>query len=222
MTHVNLMIVTPGSNMLRGYVECLLATASYLSEKQITFGWSSKFSSNVYDSREISLSGTYENTVSDSRPFQGEITYDKILWIDSDILWHPEDVYKLYLSDKEIISGAYFQANGSIMAFKELFGPPLQLDDIKDKKVPFEIYAAGFGFVCFKQGVFESLSRPWFQMVTGTKIIDGKEVTLPILGEDLSLFKRLKDNNYLVWLDPTVVVGHVKSVVCTQNGMVPA
>jgi len=222
MTHVNLMIVTPGRSMLRGYVECLLATAAYLAEKNITFGWSSKYSSNVYDSREISLSGTYENDISHSLPFGGEITYDKILWIDSDILWSPEDAYKLYISDKDVISGVYFQANGEIMAFTELFGAPLTMANIKGKTEPFEIYAAGFGFVCFKQGVFESLSRPWFQMVSGTKVMNGVEVTLPIMGEDLSLFHRVKQLNYSIWLDPSVMAGHVKSVICTQNGMIPA
>lgn len=219
MSHVNLMIVTPGHSLHRLYVNSLLNTSTLLAEKGLTFGWSGQFSSNVYDAREISLNGGFENDVTETRPFRGEVSYDKILWIDSDIVWKPEDVLKLYESDKEVTSGVYFQANGAVMAFKELFGAPMTYEDIKNEKTPFEIYAAGFGFICFKKGVFESLPRPWFQMVSGTKNINGNDVTFPILGEDLSLCQRLQDANIKLWLDPTVIVGHIKSVVISELGV---
>lgn len=219
MTHVNLMILTPGHSVLKQYIDSLMATASLLATKNITFGWSGAHSSNVYDARELTLNGSSQLSMEETKPFSGQVTYDKLLWIDSDIIWQPEDVLKLYESDKDVISGVYFQTNGNIMAFTELFGQPLTYKDIEDKRIPFEIYAAGFGFVCFKSGVFESLSRPWFQMKNGTKMLEGKEITFPIMGEDLSLFQRVQEANISVWLDPTVIVGHVKPVICTQYGM---
>jgi hypothetical protein len=219
--HVNLVIATPGHSMISGYVKCLMATMDILNQNDISVAWTSEYSSNVSDAREVTLAGTFQNSLTETKPFEGRLTYDKILWIDSDITWEPEDVLKLYNSDKDIISGAYLIATGDVMAYKEKLGKPYSYDEVKQMTEPVEIYSAGFGFICFKSGIFEKMPRPWFQAFPTETEIDGKPYVFNMLGEDISLCHRAKSLGFQIWLDPTVKVTHHKTVKLTWEGVKP-
>jgi len=219
--HINLVIATPGHSMMTGYVKCLLATLDLLAQNNITVAWNSQYSSHVADAREITLSGTLQNSFTETRPFQGQITYDKILWIDSDITWNPEDVLKLYKSDKDIISGAYLLANGEVMAHSKKLSAPYRYDEVINMTEPVEVESAGFGFICFKSGIFEKMPRPWFQSFPVTTQVDGKDYTFNMIGEDMSLCYRAKELGFEIWLDPTVRLTHHKTVRLTWEGVQP-
>ena len=219
--HVNLVIATPGHSMISGYVKCLMATMDILNQNDISVAWTSEYSSNVSDAREVTLAGTFQNSLTETKPFEGRLTYDKILWIDSDITWEPEDVLKLYNSDKDIISGAYLIATGDVMAYKEKLGKPYSYDEVKQMTEPVEIYSAGFGFICFKSGIFEKMPRPWFQAFPTETEIDGKPYVFNMLGEDISLCHRAKSLGFQIWLDPTVKVTHHKTIKLTWEGVKP-
>lgn len=219
MVHVNLIIATPGHSVMSAYLKSLLAATRALEQKGISWAFSQEYSSHVADAREMTLNGGNENSVTESRPFKGEITYDKILWIDSDIMFTPEDVIRAYESPFDVVSGAYTIASGEVVAYKELFGPGYSIDQVKAMKEPIEIFGAGLGFFCVKSGVFEKLSRPWFQSVPGTKIIEGEEFTFPIMGEDLSLCKRINDAGFKIWLDPEIKLIHHKTFKLTWEGL---
>jgi hypothetical protein len=220
--HVNLMICTPGHSLMGSYVKSLLETANELNKAGITWGYSNEYSSHVGDAREMTLNGGPEMNPFDSRPFKGDITYDKIMWIDSDIAWKAEDVIKLYASDKDVISGAYLLANGSVVAHKEKFGRPFSYEEVKDLKEIEKIYSAGFGFICVKNGVFESLSRPWFQASNDIiKGPDGQELPFAIMGEDTSWCHRVNELGFEVYFDPTVQVTHHKMMKLTWEGIAP-
>lgn len=219
MKHANLVILTPGHSMMGAYVRSLLNTGKVLEQNGISWAFSNDYASHVADAREITLSGTRQNNVFDSRPFSGEFTYDKLLWIDSDIAWEPEDVLKLYHSDKDIVTGAYILDTGVVAAYKTMFGSPMSQDDVINLKEVTEIEGAGFGFICFKSGIFENLSRPWFQMVPKQHIIGGQEITIPIMGEDLSLCERVRKIGFKIWLDPSVRLVHHKTLKLNWNGV---
>jgi hypothetical protein len=218
MPHVNLVIATPGKSFTASYVKSLLATAGLLIDSGITFTFANGYSSHVADAREITLSGTRENNIADSRPFEGNITYDKILWIDSDISWNPEDVLKIYESDKDIISGAYLLDGGAVAAYKEGYKAPFTYDEVKEMSELFPVHSVGFGFVCFKSGIFEKLSRPWFQSPTVTINVDGKDYSFAVIGEDISLCHRVNQLGYQIWLDPTIRLTHQRTVQAGWDG----
>jgi GT2 family glycosyltransferase len=217
-THVNVIILTPGYNLMGSYVRCLLDTQDELTKRQITWAWSNEYSSHVADAREMTLSGTRTNDPSESRPFHGTVTYDKLIWIDSDINWTPEDFIKIYESDKDIVSGAYLLASGEVMAYKELFKRPYTHAEVLEMTDPVQVSSVGFGFLCIKQGIFEKMSRPWFQSVLASTSYDGKDYTFPIMGEDLSWCKRASDAGNEIWLDPSVKVIHNKNMKLTWEG----
>lgn len=219
--HLNIIFCTPGHSVMSSYVKCFLETTKLLNEKGITWGWSSEYSSHVADAREVTLNGDNNNIIEESRPFKGDITYDKLMWIDSDINWKPEDVLKLYESDKDIISGMYMQGTGEVVAYQELFGRGFTYDEVKDKTELMKVASVGFGFVCIKQGIFEQLSRPWFQSVEATVKRESGDWTFPILGEDLSFCHRVGKLGYDIYLDPTVKLIHNKMMKLTWEGIRP-
>jgi hypothetical protein len=217
-THINVIIATPGHSMMSTYVRSLLELTGKLNQEGITWAWSSEYSSHVADAREITLNGSNHNEINEQRPFKGNITYDKILWIDSDITFTPEDALTLIKSDKDIITGAYLLGSGEVTVYKEILKLGYMYDEVKSMTEPVKVAGCGFGFLAVKSGIFESMTRPWFQSVIITSD-DG--FSFPIMGEDLSWCKRATDLGYDIWFDPTVRVTHNKMMKLTWEGIQP-
>lgn len=218
MQHVNVIIATPGHSMLNSYVKSLLGLIQRLLQEGMTFAWSAEYSSMVSNAREMTLNGDNQNDIFEQRPFKGSITYDKILWVDSDIAFDADDAMKLIKSDKDIISGAYLLSSGEVTAYPKLLHPGYTYDDVIKMTELTKIEACGFGFLAVKSGVFESLTRPWFQSATG---VTDDGIEFPIIGEDISWCKRVRDNGYEIWFDPTVKVTHHKTMKLTWEGIRP-
>jgi hypothetical protein len=83
---------------------------------------------------------------------------------------------------------------------------------------PVKIEGCGFGFLAVKSGVFENMTRPWFQAAMATTD-DG--ITFPIMGEDISWCKRVTDAGHEIWFDPSVKVTHHKMMKLTWEGPKP-
>jgi hypothetical protein len=210
--HVNVVICTPGRMMEAEYVKSLVATTDYLTKNGITYYYSNQYSSQVNAAREATVMGSRFLNAFATQPLDGQITYDKIVWIDSDISWTPEDFMKLYESRFDIVSGLYFNEEGvPLFSFKE---EDIYFDNemLRHKEYPFEVFGVGFGFVAMKSGVFESIPRPWFetefQKITNE---DGKEMYIP-WGEDFSWCKKAWEAGYKIYLDPSIKVCHHKKM----------
>jgi hypothetical protein len=203
---------------MSSYLKSLLGLIDKLNQEKLTWAWSSEYSSMVSDAREMTLNGDNENNIHEQRPFKGALTYDTILWIDSDIAFNPDDAMKLIKSDKSIISGAYLLASGEVVAYPKMFGQAYTIDQVKEMIEPVQIEGCGFGFLAVKSGIFESLSRPWFQSTMGTTD-DG--FTFPIMGEDLSWCQRVRNLGHEIWFDPAIKVTHHKMMKLTWKGIMP-
>ncbi len=218
MSHVNVIIATPGHSLMSSYVKSLLALTDKLNQEKITWAWSSEYSSHVGDAREMTLNGNNENEINEQRPFKGAITYDKILWIDSDITFTTEDALTLIKSDKDIITGAYLLGSGEVTVYPKLLKIGYTYDEVKSMSELIKVAGCGFGFLAVKSGIFESMTRPWFQSAIVTTD-DG--LSFPMMGEDLSWCKRVTDLGYDIWFDPTVRVTHNKMMKLTWEGIKP-
>lgn len=221
--HVNLIIATPGHSVMSPYLKSLLASITELSSRGISWGFSSEYSSHVADAREMTLNGGGQMNPAEQKPFCGEFTYDKILWIDSDIGFTPDDVIKAYESPYDIVTGAYLLPNGEVTVYPQLFSTGFTWNHVKEMKEPMRVFGAGMGFMAVKSGVFESLTRPWFQspMVKMTSPYDEKEYSFPIMGEDLSFCHRANEAGFEVWLDPSIKLIHHKMMRLTWEGPQP-
>lgn len=214
--HYNLVIATPGHSMVAAYVHSLVKTLSWLDSENLTYIFLNKQSSLVSDARERTATNTDSSNWKTNEIGSGEFTYDKILWIDSDIAWEPEDVKRLYYSDADIMSGLYQSSpDGRVAVHQEnAEGLPTYVDKIEFMlhDFPVEVKGVGFGFVMIKQGVFETVERPWF-LIRRIKWPDVDFYTM--VGEDYSFCAAARAAGYTIWVDPLVKVSHYKTAVWT-------
>jgi hypothetical protein len=163
--------------------------------------------------RESTVGGVNTNDPTMTQPWGGDFTYDKIIWIDSDIEWMPSDFFRIYNSDKDIISGCYLMEDRHIPIYNQPRGGMMPEEMLLQKKEPFKIAGAGFGFLAVKYGVFEKMPRPWFGPVAIPNTDETKETNpeFILIGEDLSWCTKAINCGFDVWVDPLVRVTHQKT-----------
>lgn len=206
MKHYNVVIATPGSMITAAYVRSLAKTLQKLSELNISWHYVNYESTYIRYARESVINYGSPEDLHNQNAFDGQFSYDKIMWIDSDISWEPEDFLELYYSDREIVAGIYMIFGGMISA--SINGGDFLYPQQVPQNREFQVSTTGFGFICIKQGVFENMPKPWFDSEIFEK--DGKTIT--VLGEDNSWCVRAKNCGFKIWINPKVKVTHNKRV----------
>lgn len=214
--HYNLVIATPGHSMHKEYVKSLLTTTTYLNSIGMSYHFVSQYSSFVPSARENTATDSYGADWEAEVFGGGKFTYDRILWIDSDISWTVEALQTLLDSDLDIVSGMMPVSRDSrigAMRFNE-YGHPMSLRalDFLVEADPFEVDGVSFGFLAVRAGVFEKMSRPWFRI--RQTAIEGVGYAVD-LGEDYSWCVGAKEAGFKVWVHPLVKVEHMKEMVLT-------
>lgn len=204
MEHYDIVIATPGSMITAPFVTSLTKTIKALEERGITWKFINYESSYIRHARERIINDRDDDEFDDPLPFSGKFTYNKIMWIDSDIQWEPDDLLTLYHAEEDIITGAYMMIGGQIaISYDEVSYPfPNQIPTSRKTKVA----GCGFGFVCVKSGVFEVMPRPWFD----TTIIDEERGVGSYVGEDTSWCIKARKCGFDIWFDPSIRVIHNK------------
>ena len=212
--HYNVVIATPGQAMKTEYVQSLVLTTAWLNSRGLTYAYMSKQSSFVSEAREMTATNTFGNNWQTRQIGSGEFTYDKIVWIDSDIEWTVEDFERLWESDLDIVSGIYVTGPQGLVAahYPDAQGRPtfINKDEFMLHDQPVEVGGVGFGFVAMKFGVFENIERPWF-LIRRIKWDDVDFYTN--VGEDYSWCSAAQKAGYGIWIDPLVKVRHHKETV---------
>jgi hypothetical protein len=213
MKHYNILIATPGTNLHAAYVSSLTDSLAFLAENNLSFKWLNGQSSLVHHARELTISGGgKELSPNDKGPMGDSCTYDKIVWIDSDISWTVEDFERIIQSSFEVTTGAYLLTDGSTTIHAWHKGP-MHREEINRLRDPFKIQSCGFGFIAMKSGVFERMPRPWFNhefVKVGTDQ-NGKDV-IDCVGEDISWCIKAYREKIDIWFDPKILVTHHKTM----------
>lgn len=207
--HFNIVFATPANSFTPNYLRSLLISTRAIEQEGLTWNFLSQGGSLVAMARESTIGGYDTNNIEMTKPCSGDFTYDMIMWIDSDIMWEPADVFKLYKSDKNIISGCYLMEDRHVPIYQQPRGGMMPEQMLDDYKKPFKVAGCGFGFLAVKNGVFENMPRPWF----GPESIpdgDGGEVFM-LVGEDLSWCTKAIKAGFDIWVDPDVRVIHQKT-----------
>lgn len=193
------------------------ATTTELDKLGISYAYSTIYDPVIYYARNRILGGTNLGG-KNQKPWSGQFQYDKMVWIDSDIVWSPTDLVRLISHDKEIVAGAYLMKDNMNYAivenldwkFLETAGSFkfLNRTDIANKTEPFVVSYSGFGFISVKNGVMESMNYPWFypRWVSTDNFHD-------FCSEDVSWCWTANDLGYQIWVDPSIKVGHEKRVI---------
>ena len=205
------------NNFMQSWSELLL----WCTQNGIQPLLSNAYSPLLYYVRNMCLGGNNLAGV-DQKPFQGQVDYDYIMWIDSDVVFNPSHLTRLLDADKDIVSGLYMMADNTHYATVEHWDNDffkknghfqfLNRELVKVKKAPFVVDYTGFGWILMKKGVVESLQYPWFQPIWKEYEIDGK-IIRDFTMEDVAFCHMIKEKGYDIWIDPEVIVGHEKSFV---------
>ena len=207
----------PGNSFSGKFLECWTNLYSYCLSVNIQPILSRYESSNVYYVRNMCL-GADILRGKDQKPFNGKVDYDYIMWIDSDVLFTPQNFLKLINHQVDIVSGIYLMSDGKYYSTceewdEEYFSKHGHFEfmaqkDIQGKEELIEVSYTGMGFMLIKKGVFESMEYPWFRPIE-KKIGDMVDFTT----EDVSFCLKAKEKGFKIFIDPTVIVGHEKKLI---------
>lgn len=217
---IKVIFCLPGKIFSSNFLKSWTNLVAQLPKYNVDFALNGAVSSNVYLARTLCLIED-ENLSIHQKPFDGLYEYDYIMWIDSDIIFVPEQFKKLLEKMKKhrdlyILSGIYFQdmgqeyttvVNTDTNSVKKQGRPKfLTPKDLTRKKELIKVAYTGMGFMLVRRGIFERLSYPWFLPVI---IKEGLDAT-GFASEDASFCFRVKELGIDIWVDPKVVVGHEK------------
>jgi hypothetical protein len=214
--HYDVVIATPGSGVKMEYVRSLVETTKWLNNVGKKYHFISRFSSFVPSAREKTLTDSPGENWEAMEVADGAFTYDKLLWIDSDIEWDVSVVERL-LSHRLDIIGAMMPVNSQgvvgAMRLNEMREPAtLTWTDFMLEGEPVQVDGIALGMAAISYGVMEGMRRPWFK-IRQTRI---SGVEFPVnMGEDYSFCLNAKDAGFLVWVDPLAKVRHVKEIILT-------
>jgi len=212
---VKVVILVPGGNFTQGFMESW--TNLILAAKKMDF----QLSLNIYYCAVVTEGRNYllrSNAqlpyTKDTKPLGG-MDYDFILWLDSDMVFTPDDISKLVHADKDIISGTYsVGAKGhekeAVAGFFR--GGRVRLDQLTSSVI--EVDYVGCGCLLVKKGVFESMEYPWFDEAYSFS----KAGEISYTGDDVTFCIQAKKLGWKVHLHTGVVFGHQKKYVLEVDG----
>lgn len=215
LPHYDIVFATPGNSMKHDYVKSLVETMYWLSDRRISYHFVSRQSSFVPSAREKTSTDSEGENWATTEFGAGNFTYGRIMWIDSDISWDVSAFEMLWDSSEDIISGMYaVDRTGRVAAMNLEDGHPVSINSLNLllEADPLKVDGVGFGFLMVKCGVFEKMSRPWFQIRSAS--IAGVEFPV-MFGEDYSWCLGAKEAGFDIWLHPLCKVEHHKELVLT-------
>ena len=214
---MKIVFCLPGKSFSGDFLSCWTDLYAQCLANNITPILSQRYSCNIYYARTNCLGGNL-SLGKNQKPFNQEIDYDYIMWIDSDIIFNFKQFIRLLNYKKDICSGLYLMQGGRNFACvknwdEEFFSKNghfqfLSPRDIQDEKSLLKVNYVGMGWMLVKKGVFESLEYPWFEPIR-KQIGDTIEFTM----EDVAFCHKAIEKGYDIFVDPKVIVGHEKTVV---------
>lgn len=206
----------PGRQFSDLWMRSWTDTVTTCGNNGIEWAFSMAYDPVVYYARNRVLGGN-NTSGRNQKPFQGQLDYDYQVWIDSDMVWRGEDVLKLLSHGKSVVSGVYPMANAQDCPIVEELDYGMLLeqgtfrfmtrDEVGARTDPFNVSYVGFGFMAIARGVIERMEYPWFR----PRWVD-KDSFLEFTSEDVGFCWNLADIGEKILVDPTIRVGHQKSI----------
>lgn len=158
--------------------------------------------------------------------------FAETLWIDSDVVFAPDDVEKLRGHDRPVVAGLYVKKGRPEFACKfKAANPGMTFGNGGGL---LELEYAGMGFTLVRRGVYEKVARELKLPACGGGYDPAKLVTpyfIPTivpdgagwcyLSEDYSFCHRARQVGFPILADTSVRLGHVGRRVLTWDDLVP-
>ena len=197
----------PGNSFSGKFLSCWTDLTRKMTSKGIGWKLIRGYQPNIYRVR---------NELTEMALNEG---FDRIMWIDSDIIFSSNDFFKLLNHKFDIISGLYMvqmedekEIDMSELRVKSRgdyyyaaiseSGTFLKVSDIKSLNI-FTVRSNGMGFMLINKKVFTDIGNMWFNPSDKGKIIS----------EDISFQTKARELGYKSYVDPSIIVGHEKGVI---------
>jgi hypothetical protein len=214
---MHIIFCLPGREYSREFLLAWSELMAQVYSKGHTFSISQNYSSVVHFARAKCLGGDVRKGP-DQKPFQGQLEYDVMMWIDSDIVFKPDDFFRILESPHKVTSGVYMMEDMQHIAavkdwnedyFKK-YGTFkfLRPDDIVGVSTYMKVAYAGMGWMLIHKGVVENLKYPWFHSDL-QKVGDLVDMS----SEDVAFCRALEAAGHPVHLDTKLRVGHQKKMI---------
>lgn len=188
----NLLIAVPTTDYLHaGFVKSLMDLSFRLHRDGVAHEIALEAGTLVYLAR---------NRLANKAINEG---FDRVLWLDSDMVFQPDIVDTLEFCEKPFVCGAFQSRRPpySSCVFKDI--RLKSLERVKEYGLqPFKVDGCGFACVLMKTEVLEAVSRKHGKCFT----------PMEDYGEDLAFCVRAKEQGYEIWCDPTARVGHIAHI----------
>jgi hypothetical protein len=225
---MRIILCAPGSHFPREWVIHWTNLVTQLRDMGHEILISLQYSSFVSFARAQCLGADVLAGV-DQKPFHG-MPYDKIVFIDSDVLVTVEQVVALLQSPHPITTGMYIMADNKNYAIVEKwdteyysktgtfkFITPEYVEQWKQEHPSshyMEVSYAGMGIMAISHGVFENerFKYPWFFRDIETIISPEGKMVRDGTSEDASFCRNLQEIGVKIYVDVRVKCPHLKMV----------
>lgn len=225
---MRIILCAPGSHFPREWVIHWTHLVTKLKDMGHEVVISLQYSSFVSFARAQCLGASVLEGV-DQKPFGG-MPYDKIVFIDSDVLVSVEQVLALLASPHPITCGLYIMADNQNYAVVKdwdtehysktgsfQFITPEYVEQWKKENPTntyMEVSYAGMGIMCISFGVFENegFKYPWFFRDIETIIGSNGKVIRDGSSEDVSLCRNLQEAGMKIFVDVRIKCPHLKMI----------
>lgn len=137
--------------------------------------------------------------------------FDRILWMDSDMVFEPDLLERLSADldeGRDIVTGVYFKRKfpAEPVLYKSLgtdTGEAVTYDDYPQDAL-FPVAGCGFGGVLMRTEVLADLDEPPFAMIPG-------------YSEDLSFCIRMEEKKRPIFCDSRVKLGHLGTIIFSEK-----
>lgn len=144
--------------------------------------------------------------------FLAQTDYERLLFIDADIEFSPEDVFKLWTLNEDVAVAAYAMKRPDKPVSAWVDGAIVNLDELAG---PTPVDYAGTGFMMIKRGVFEKMrnAKPEIEHEEGSvgrcwQFFDIGVVDDVSLSEDYWFCREWREMGGRVMLDPSIRLTH--------------
>lgn len=147
---------------------------------------------------------------------------DKLVFLDDDVSWQPEDFQKLVLAPEPIVAGCYQKKVGNMRGPVSFAVSSLPQGFTADHRGLVEVHGAATGFLRVDRSVFEAL-KPACPKIHDESLTDAETAHLhqwfdmplvqqpkglQVMGEDYAFCQRARGAGYRIWIDPSIRLGH--------------
>lgn len=142
--------------------------------------------------------------------------FTHLFWIDSDIVWHPNDFFRLlgFAAHLDVVGATYLLKKEPPSCVVNLEGEPGKA--IVNGYGCVKVKSMGLGFTVVKREVLEKLAATKVMMRDAVNNIEYPDIFRvdrtaggTPRGEDVAFFDDVRELGYDVWLDPSISLYHV-------------